>query len=161
MVNRGMGGDGGAGFSTAASGYLRNLAIDFAPVADLDDEDDQPLVLDLGDDANVADPVLPKSSKRPVQRATEQSWVVELEQPVVEEAPDAIPVSRWKATKILLGPAIEFERPTRYFGRPSSSKYFARTSSHGMVFPSEVRSRSSARYISSRSSICSTIASRA
>lgn len=80
-----------------------------------------------------------------MQRTAQRSRIIQREQPVIEEAPKPVSLGGGQSAEISLGPSFELERPARYFDRPSSSKYFALTSSHEILVPSVVRRRSSAR----------------
>jgi len=67
-----------------------DLAVDLAPVADLDDEDQQFAISDIGDYANVSDAIFPEATQRTSERCTQGARRRGLKEPILKEIQDTL-----------------------------------------------------------------------
>lgn len=61
------------------------LPVNIAPVADIDDEDDESLVQELAKHAMIADPVAPELVQRASQALADLTWIVKRSNAIVQK----------------------------------------------------------------------------
>ena len=97
------GGDGGAGFSTVGRWEAINwpgpLTIHLTSIADFDDEDDQPIIFEAREDADIADAIAPDAGQLASQRFALPPWIV-CGDSLAEKSKDAGAVSASQRAKI-------------------------------------------------------------
>src|ERR1035437_151241 len=97
--------------ATAIEGRELALSVDFAPVADADDQDANEFIFDAGDDSIIADAIFPKVAKlSSLQRLANAARIFKGSDALEEKAVDAVSYLRIEMAQFTLGYGVKINR---------------------------------------------------